>query len=86
MFVEATLLPYVEAHVNRIPITWDKIFLQRVCELDSTTVDSFGFIVSPKMGIAIAGIHDDDPSQMAITVFSESYLASWLEDAAPFRL
>lgn len=69
LFKEATLLPYSNAIVNGIEVTWDRKFLSAMCHGHGVVYDVYGFIVIPGMGIAVTGIHDDDSSQLAITFF-----------------
>jgi hypothetical protein len=81
---ECTLLPYATATIAGIDVTWDKEFLARACALDGSPRDVFGFIVLREFGVAVTGIHDNDASQLAITVFSEGDFDKLLEDSKPF--
>ena len=81
---ECTLLPYTDATIEGIKVTWDKSFLRRVCEYDGSPRDVFGFIMLPILGIAVTGIHDNDSSQLAITVFSEGEADDLLAESVPY--
>lgn len=81
---ECTLLPYADATIGGIAVTWDRNFLRLVCEQDPSPRDVHGFIVLLRLGIAVTGIHDDDDSQLALTVFSEGEFNDLLPDSAPF--
>ena len=81
---ECTLLPYKAATLNDVPVTWDRRFLATACREDGGAVDAYGFIVLPRLGIAVTGIHDDDKSQLAITVFSRGGFDKVLGAATPF--
>lgn len=87
-FRECTLLPYELADISldghEIQVTWDHAFLEQACRLDGAPVLSFGFVVLRKRGIAITGIHDDDKSQLAVTVFSEGDFDEFAEDDVDF--
>ena len=82
---ECTLLPFKDATVGGIKVTWDRRFLTAACQADGDALESYGFIVLRKLGIAITGIHDDDESQLAITAFTEGDFDEFLENADPFR-
>jgi len=83
---ECTLLPRTDAIIAGIKITWDKSFLRRVCELDGSPKDVYGFIVLDHLGIAVTGIHDDDESQLAITAFSKGEFDDLLPESVPFAI
>lgn len=83
---ECTLLPLTESVVSDISITWDKTFLRAVCILDGNPIDLYGFIVLRNLGLAITGIHDDDISQLAITVFQEGAFDALLTEGVPYVL
>ena len=82
---ECTLLPKAVASINNIKVTWDKKFLAQVCKQDDAPQDIFGFIVLRQLGIAITGIHAEDDSQMAISVFRKGRFDHLLSDAVPFE-
>ena len=82
--LECTLLPYAEATINGIAVTWDKAFLKELCLLDGAPKNSYGFIVFSKFGLAVTGIHDNDESQTAITVFPKSELDEFLDGSNDF--
>lgn len=82
--IEYTLLPYAQAAIKDIVITWDKSFLKKLCLIDGAPKNSYGFIVLSKLGLAITGIHDDDTSQLAITVFRQKELEEFLEGSNNF--
>jgi hypothetical protein len=73
------------ARISNIEFTWDKTFLQLVCDYDGAPQDLYGFIVLRRLGITVTGIHDDDESQMAVTVFCEGAFDNLLPKAIPFE-
>jgi hypothetical protein len=81
---ECTLLPYTNASIDEITVTWDKTFLRQACEKDSSPRDVYGFIVFNRLGIAVTGIHDDDESQLAITAFSKGEFDDLLLKSSPY--
>jgi hypothetical protein len=83
---ECTLLPRADATIDGIDITWDKQFLQLVCERDGSPKDVYGFIVLNNLGIAVTGIHDDDESQLAITAYSAGAFDDLLPESVPFEI
>ena len=66
---ECTLLPGAVATIDGMELTWDQDFLRQACDRDGDPLDSLGFIVLKKLGIAVSGIHDHDKPQLAVTVF-----------------
>ncbi len=85
-FFECTLLPYAQAIINSTVITWDKDFLKKLCQIDGAPKNSYGFIILSKFGLAVTGIHDDDDSQLAITVFRQKELEEFLEGSNDFDI
>jgi hypothetical protein len=85
-FRECTLLPYANATLNEIEVTWDHDFLNELCKADGAPRESFGFIVFGKLGIAVTGIHDNDESQLAITVFCKCDLDEFLRGSNTFSM
>ncbi len=83
---DCSLIPFAEASVDGIPVTWDMDFLRRVCACDGEPMLAYGFVVLKKLGIAITGIHDDDRSQLAVTAFLRDQLDGMLTDAVPFHI
>ena len=81
---ECTLLPGAEARIGSLDVTWERECLRKACEYDGNVVDAFGFIVVPSLGIAVTGIHDDDPSQVGITVFPRCDLDEWTSEGSSF--
>ena len=81
---ECTLLPYADAIVDGIRVTWDRNFLRLACKQDESPRDVYGFIVLQRLGIAVTGIHDDDESQLAVTAFSKGEFNDLIRDSAPF--
>ena len=81
---ECTLLPYADATIEDIMITWDKGFLHQACERDQSPRDIYGFIVLCDLGIAMTGIHDNDDSQLAITAFSKGDFNDLLPESVPY--
>lgn len=84
--IECTLLPYADATIDGIKVTWDRPFLRLACKQDPSPRDVHGFIVFQRLGIAVTGIHDDDDSQLAITVFSKGGFDDLLTDSTPFDM
>jgi hypothetical protein len=83
---ECTLLARTRAQIGDIDVTWDRQFLQKACERDGSPKDVYGFIVLSNLGVAVAGIHDGDESQLAVTAFSEGDFDDLLAESAPFTL
>jgi hypothetical protein len=81
---DLTLLPYADGKVNDIRVTWDKEFLRRVCRADGSPCDALGFILCPKLGIMVTGIHDDDRSQLALSAFSFRDRDKMMRNSEPF--
>jgi hypothetical protein len=44
----------------------------------------FGFLVFPKLGLALTGYHDGDASQRSITAFTRGRWDAYLDQASPF--
>ncbi len=65
---EFTLLPKCKSRIEGIEITWDTRFVESACKLEGKPREVYGLVVLRNLGIAVTGIHDDDASQMAITV------------------
>lgn len=82
---ECTLLPYTDATIAGIKVTWDDDFLRLACAQDQSPRDAYGFIVLSGLGVAVTGIHDNDESQMAITAFSRVELDNWIANSVPFE-
>ena len=79
------MLPRTKAVIAGINVTWDQAFLRKACEKDGSPRDVYGFIVLTKLGIAVTGIHDDDESQLAVTVFEKGAFDSLLKDSSKFE-
>lgn len=69
LFRGMSLLPYCQAALEDIPVTWDREFLRRACAKDGSPFESNGFIVLQRLGVCITGIHDDDRGQLCIGAF-----------------
>ncbi len=82
---ECTLLPQADATIAGIDVTWDKDFLQCACEHDGSPKNVYGFIVLTNLGIAVTGFHDEDESQMAVTVFSDGSFDDLLRESVPYE-
>lgn len=82
--LECTILPGIPVKINEIDVSWDVGFLKKMCGIDGSPKNSYGFIVLGKLGIAITGVHDRDESQAAITVFNRKELEEFLEGAQDF--
>lgn len=87
---ECTLLPVksavVAAAAGEIPVTWNRDFLLRACQLDGNPVVAYGFVILPTVGIALTGLHDGDSSQVAVTVFCRGDFDAYLNDAVRFEV
>lgn len=83
---ECTLLPYADATISGIAVTWDRNFLRLLCEQDPSPRDVYGFIVFPRLGIAVTRIHDGDESQLAVTAFLKGSLNDLLPNSVPYAL
>ena len=66
---EFTLLPKCPAVIGTIPVTWDRSFLLNLCEADGCPVESSGFVILPRLGVVVTGIHDHAPAQLAVSAF-----------------
>jgi hypothetical protein len=82
--VEFTLLPFCEGTIEGIEITWDQSFLSQLCRIDGGPREVFGFIVLPRIGVAVTGIHDDDSTQLAMTVFPKGAFDELLKSGTPY--
>lgn len=85
-FREFTLLPKCSAVIGTIPVTWDRAFLLSLCEVDGFPVESVGFVILPRLGVAVTGIHDDDPAQLAVGAFEFGIWDEPLKRAKPFDM
>lgn len=83
---ECTLLPKAVARIQNLDVTWDRKFLEKACQQDGHPVDVYGFIVLPTLGIAVTGIHDDDRSQLAVTVFAKGEFDELIREGSPFEI
>lgn len=83
---ECTLLPYTDATISGITVTWDRNFLRLACEQDQSPRDVYGFIVLQRLGIAVSGVHDDDESQLAVTAFSKGTFDDLLAESTPYTM
>jgi len=81
---ECTLLPYLEAQIGNVTVTWDITFLRSLCWMDGNPVDVHGFIVLNSIGIAVTGIHDGDRGQLAVTAFPQGGFDDLMDSAKPF--
>ncbi len=61
-----------------------KVFLKKLCRLDGSPKNAYGFIILGKFGLAVTGVHDSDASQLAITVFCKNELNEFLEGSIDF--
>ena len=84
-FREFTLLPGCEARVNGIHVEWQPDFLGLIQSSDPNLFEVLGFILSLRLGLALSGFHDDDPSQMAIHAFREGDWAIFRQRMKPFH-
>ncbi|MDJ0839153.1 MAG: hypothetical protein QNK37_21735 [Acidobacteriota bacterium] len=53
---------------------------------DNKPLETVGFVLFMKLGIAVTGYHDGDVSQRAITIFAKNHWDDLLEDATPIKL
>ncbi len=81
---ECTLLPYADATINGIAVTWNLHFLHLLCEQDQSPRVVYGFIVFQRLGIAVTGIHDGDESQLAVTAFLKGEFNDLLPKSVPY--
>lgn len=63
------------------PLAW-----QSIVRLSSDCHEWVGFIVCCDLGIQLSGFHDDDTSQLAISVFPEGNYESHRPRFTPYRL
>ncbi len=82
--VDELLFPKRKSKIEGIEITWDTRFLESACKLDGKPREVYDFVVLRNLGIAITGIHDDDASQMAITVFIRGAFDELLVSGVPY--
>lgn len=85
-FIECTILPSCNVEINGMRVTWDKQFLRKVCAIDGAPKIAHGYIILGRLGVAITGIHDNDDSQMAITVFRVLELEEFLDGSKDFSI
>ncbi len=81
---EFTLLPGCVASLNGMHVEWKPAFLSAIQQVDPGLMESYGFIVSYKLGLAFTGFHDDDRSQMAIHAFQRGLWDADKKDMKPF--
>jgi len=67
--VEVGLIPEERPTLRGIDIFNHPNALNRLNALDGTSREILGFLVFPKLGITVTGLHDGDSSQLAITAF-----------------
>ncbi len=82
---EFTLLPECVASINGMRVEWKPAFLSTIQHLDPSLMESYGFIVSYKLGLAFTGFDDDDRSQMAIHAFQRGLWDADQKDMKPFH-
>lgn len=87
-FCELTLLPYTNATIHHagqaLRVTWDRVFLRQLCDLDGAPVEAYGFLIFPRLGVTITGLHDGDEPQLAITVFARGDFDEFLNEAVSY--
>ena len=86
LFVEATLIPGAIGSINGVNISWNPDFLKSVLILDSSPLEYLGFVVLDDIGLSMTGFHDDDSSQLAITLYSSGRWSTFLSKGRPFTL
>ena len=83
---DCTLLPYATAVIESIPVTWDRHFLEEICQRDGRPVVVQGFVILPSIGISVTGIHDDDRSQLFVGASKRGVWDDLLKLGKPFDL
>ncbi|MCS3507369.1 hypothetical protein [Achromobacter sp. JUb104] len=68
-FRECTLLPECGAKINGFLIDWSDGFLSWLASEDSALKEVHGFVVSLRLGLAVAGFHDNDDSEKSVHAF-----------------
>jgi hypothetical protein len=81
---EVTLAPTIFEHVevDKLKLDWrnhSQVF-ESLCREDGEPIDSIGFIIFYKLGIAMTGFHDGQDSQKAISVFRKGLWKPYPED------
>jgi hypothetical protein len=82
--VEVSVIPPAEVAVGGRVIRWDFETLDWLLSLESKPMELVGFLLLPQLGIAITGLHDQDPSQRAITAFQEGRWDHLRPEMKPF--
>lgn len=68
-FVESTVIPPTVVRVGDIVFDWHKPSFYALVAADHNPLNIAGFVVLKDLGVSISGVHDDDESQRAFTVF-----------------
>lgn len=68
-FRELTLLPELLGTVNGDLIDWDGGFLDWLESKDNDLKEVLGFVLSLRLGIAVAGFEDEEKNQLSIHAF-----------------
>ncbi len=84
VFDEFTLLPGCEAMLNGHVISWDIEFLHHLARQGGDLKENVGFVVSEKLGISAAGLHQED--DVAIHAFARGTWDDLLKSMMPFSL
>lgn len=83
-FRECTLLPGCVAKINEFLIDWSDGFLGWLASKDSDLKEVHGFVVSLRLGLAVAGFHDSDDSQKSVHAFRYGDWDMFLGQMKPF--
>jgi hypothetical protein len=83
-FRECTFLPGCVAKINGFLIDWSDGFLGWLASEDSELKEEHGFVVSLKLGLAVAGFHGADDSQKSVHAFRYGDWDMFLGGMKPF--
>lgn len=81
---EATILPPTKVLIAGLVFDWSSKSLRMLSRLDEMPLLIHGFVVMKDLGIAITGVHDDDKSQRALTVFKAGAFDPLMNAATKF--
>jgi len=69
-----------------IDIFGDPKSFGKLVSKDSCPYECFGFIILSELEIALTGFHDNDKSQLAVSIFARGKLESLKKDFKKFRI
>lgn len=81
---ELTLLAGCTAALNGVPVLWDRGWLQWLASEDPNLQLAYGYVISEKLGIAVTGVHDNDPSQQAVHAFAMGDMDDFMNEGRLF--